>query len=183
MLNTPSILNAPPSASSGASQIPLEEVANATATRLFRRALEVDSSLDEARVRLARLLEVDGHDADAVAELEVVFQGAKSDRDPITTFYGHLFAARADAALHRTEAAVEQASQALALFPTAQSALLARSLMALQTSDSGGALAVIDQLKEPSASSPQGVDPWLQYDLGPGRDADRLLAAMRTKQH
>src|SRR5262249_42730378 len=115
--------------------IPRVEVANATAEKLFRQTLAVDPSLVEARVRLGRILEVEQHAADAAAELERALSARPSGGDAMVAFYAHLFASRANQALNRGDAAVEHARAALALFPNAQSALLAQSQLALHRSD------------------------------------------------
>jgi tetratricopeptide (TPR) repeat protein len=158
--------------------IPLAEVANDEAESLFRRALEVDPTLVEARVRLARLIEARKGDAEADALLTTALE---ISRDPLVTFHAHLFAARADHALGKNDLAATHIRAALALFPNAQSALMAQSQLALFTADPTGALTPIRLLASMPADTDQRSDPWWLYHLGPGREADSLLAEMWAK--
>lgn len=59
------------------------------------------------------------------------------------------------------------------MFPDAQSALLASSHLALLAADVPAALAPVDRLGERSAEF--SADPWWQYHLCSGRNADDLL--------
>jgi hypothetical protein len=163
-----------PRVSSVAAQagIPPAEVANAEAERLFRRALSADPALVEARVRLARLLDLRGHHQEADAELTAALAAS---RDPVVTFYAHLFAGRANRELGRGEAAARHYREALALFPDAQSALLGASQTALLGGDVSAALAHVRRLGEAAARADATVDPWWIYRLGAGRNADTLL--------
>ena len=145
----------------------------AEAERLFRRAFSLDPSLAEARVRLGRLYESHGRHADALTEVTAGLAGSKDD---VTSFYGHLVAARAAKALGRTETAIEHARAALKLFPNAQSALVATSQLALADDDPAGAIVPIRRLAELDPDT-RG-DPWWHYESGLGRHADALLAEL-----
>jgi tetratricopeptide (TPR) repeat protein len=158
--------------------IPVEAVANENAERLFQRTLQVAPTFVEARVRLARLLEVRGRFTDALTELSMAVNDRAVAHDPVVLFYAQLFAARAEHALGRVGDAVRHDDEAIALFPDAQSALLARSQLALVTADVGGALAPISRLAVLPVDAARRTDPWWQYQFGPGRDADGLLAQM-----
>ena len=151
-------------------RIPSAEQTNAEAERLFRRALEVDPSFVEARVRLARLLDLHKRHEEAAAELKTAL-AAKPTGD--VAFYAHLFAGRTAQALHRNDEAAHHYDEAAALFPDAQSALLGRSQVALLESDVPATLAPVQRLRD--RSSEFTADPWWQYHLGAGRDADALL--------
>jgi hypothetical protein len=65
---------------------------------------------------------------------------------------------------------------ALVLFPDAQSALLASSQLALLASDVPATLAAVERLGARSAVFT--ADPWWQYHLCAGRDAEDLLKAL-----
>ena len=151
--------------------IPRAEVTNAEAERLFRHALRIDPSLVEARVRLARLLDLRKHHEEAAAELIIALAA-----HPIgeVAFYAHLFAGRATQALGRMDEAKRHYQDAAAIFPDAQSALLASSQLALLGSDVPATLAPVQHLGVRSAASL--ADPWWQYHLGAGREADDLLS-------
>lgn len=145
------------------------------AERQFRRAIALDDSLAEARVRLGRLLDSRGRHADALVELTAALARPS---DPETAFHAHLFASRAARALGQGDVAAAHVRDALALFPDAQSALVAASQLALARGDAGGALLPMRHL---AALDPDTrTDPWWQYPMGAGRDAERLLAEMRA---
>lgn len=160
--------NSPPSL-----RIPLAEKTNDEAERLFRRSLGIDPELVEARVRLARLLDLRERHQEAFAELKTALA---ENPTRVVAFYAHLFAGR----LSQTMGLVDEASRhyqaALALFPDAQSAFLASSQLALRRSDVPGTLAPIERLSARSAVFT--ADPWWQYHLCAGRDADELLKAL-----
>ena len=155
-------------------------VENADAERLFRASLDVDSNFVEARVRLARLLQVRGRHAESAQELARALS-SRERVDPVVAFYAHLFAGRADRALGRLDTAAAHFQDALALFPNAQSALLAASQTAVLRSDVEGALAPVRQLDVANAIADRRMDPWWTYSIGLGRDADALVAAMWAK--
>jgi tetratricopeptide (TPR) repeat protein len=151
--------------------IPLAEVTNTEAEELFRRALHVDPHLVEARVRLARLLELRKHHQEAAAELNTALEAKPTGA---LAYYAHLFAGRAAQALGRIDDAAVQYRAASALFPGAQSALLAQSQAALLGSDIPATLAPLQHLDLSSSAR----DPWWYYNLGSGRDANALLGDM-----
>jgi tetratricopeptide (TPR) repeat protein len=154
-------------------------VENAEAERLFRSALDVEPEFVEARVRLARLLEVRGRHAEAARELARALSG-REHADPAVAFFAHLFAGRVDRALGKLDTAAAHFQDALALFPNAQSALLGASQVAVLRADVEGALASVRQLEvaNANASADAGTDPWWNYGIGLGRNANALLAAM-----
>ena len=149
--------------------VPLPEMTNENAERLFRRVLRVDPSFVEARVRLARLLTMRKRYDEADAELTAAL-AAKPKND--VAYFAHLFAARTAQMLGRIDAAIAHAEDALAIAPGAQSALLARSQAALLGSDVPGTTGPLEQLR---SRSKEAVDPWREYPLGPGRDAQSLF--------
>ena len=154
-----------------ASGIPKAAVTNSAAEELFRHTLRVDPSYVEARVRLGRLLTVRKRYDEAAAELNAVLAQSPSDR--MVAFYANLFAGRTAQALGRLDDASRDYHEAVALFPDAQSALLASSQIALLRSDVPATLAPVERLGP--ASSVFTADPWWQYGLAAGRDAERLL--------
>jgi hypothetical protein len=155
--------------------IPPAEVANSEAEGLFRRVLELNPTFVEARVRLARLLEIRKRYAEADALLTTAIE---TSRDPWVTFHAHLFAARADHALGKNDLAATHIRAALALFPNAQSALMAQSQLALLTANPTSALTPIRLLASMPTDTGQRSDPWWLYPIGAGRDTHALLADM-----
>jgi len=153
--------------------IPSSEATNADAEGWFLRALEVEPSFAEARVRFARLQDLAGrHDA-ALAEIE---RALTSSPRGVTAYYAHLFAGRAAQGLGRLDDARRHYAAASAVVPEAQSALLAQSQAALLAGDVTTALAMTRQLGERTA--PVTVDPWWSYHFGAGRDVNDLFAAL-----
>ena len=124
-------------------RIPPAEKTNAEAERLFRRALSIDPSLVEARVRLARLLDLRKRHEEAAAELKTALAG---NATPVVAFYAHLFAGRAAQSLGQSDVAAGHYQDALALFPDAQSALLASSQLALFRSNVAATLEPVQRL-------------------------------------
>ena len=157
-------------------RVPPASKTNAEAEALFRRALAVDPSFAEARVRLARLLQVRGRHQESAAELSTVLDGKPAG---VVAFYAHLFAGRAAQSLGRGSDAAAHFAAASALFPDAQSALLAISHHALLQADVPGTIAPVARLGAQSAAF--DADPWWQYDRAAGRDADVLLREMWAK--
>jgi hypothetical protein len=138
----------------------------AEAASLFERALAIDPHLAEARVRWARLLELDKGWAEARRQIEL----ALSDQpDRQVAFFAHLFAARAANGLSDATEAEAQITQALTLFPEAESAILEASDTALRHTDPVLAKSRFMILADPSRDTSSAADPWLQYPLGPGR--------------
>jgi tetratricopeptide (TPR) repeat protein len=154
--------------------IPPSEVANDQAERLFRRAVRADPALVEARVRLGRLLGERKHHDEAVAELNAAL--VEQPAGPVA-FYAHLFAGRSSQAIGKFDDAQAHFRAAMALFPGAQSALLAQSQASLLAADVTAALDAIERLDRSSSAR----DPWWKYHLGAGRDADALLRSVWAK--
>lgn len=151
-------------------RVPPLDKTNAEAERLYRRALEIDPSFVEARVRLGRLLDVRGAHADALTELKAALA---ANPKAIVACYAHLFAARASQALGDVRSAADHYRSALALYPDAQSALLGVSQAALLGADIPAAIAPIDRLG--AGSAPFEADPWRAYQLAAGRDVNELM--------
>ncbi len=160
-------------------EFPTARAANDEAEKRFRQTLAIDPTFAEARVRLARLLELKGRNDDARRELETALQSAIPDR--VVLYYGHLFAARAALALTDAEAASAHIRDAIALFPDAQAALIVQSHLALLNSDADGALAPVRRLAALVADPNHLQDPWWVYDSGSGRLVDFMLAEMKAR--
>ena len=163
--------NASPSAQARTTQQHTERLkAEAEAERSLRRVLSLDDGAAEARVRLGRLIEVRGRHQEALDSFTAALIGQV---DPVTAYYAHLFAARSARELGQLDKAAGHVREALTLFPDAQSALVAQSQLAMFSGDAALALAPIRHLS--TLDHDQRQDPWWQYPMGPGRDADRLL--------
>lgn len=150
-----------------------EDKTDAEAEALFRRAIDVDPTYAEARVRLARLLERRGLRDEAAAQIAQALAGAPGNT---VAYFAHIVAGRNDVARGRAADAFAHYRAALAIFPDAQSALLGASQAAVMNADVPGALALVQQLGDRTGAA--GADPWWNYILGAGRDVRELMAAL-----
>jgi hypothetical protein len=148
---------------------------SAQAEGLFERALAIDPHLPEARARWARLLELDRRWTDATRQIGLALAD-HPDRD--VAFWAHLFGARAANALNNAIDAEAHLTQALRLFPQAESALLEASDTALTHRDPVLAKSRLMSLADPNRDTSPATDPWLAYPLGPGRLPHLPLQAM-----
>jgi tetratricopeptide (TPR) repeat protein len=143
----------------------------------FRRALAVNPSMGEAHLRLGRVFGLLGRHAEAAAELQ---QALVLIDDPELQYYGQLFAGAEDEALGRFDAAHAAYQRASAMFPLAQSPLLAISHLARRRGDRSGAAAAIQKVFDLPAAIDRGLeDPWWRYHTAQARNADELLEALR----
>jgi hypothetical protein len=154
------------------SRIPGEGKTNGEAERLYRRAVDVDPSYVEARVRLARLLDHRGRHDEAAVEITHALDARPSG---VTAFYAYIVAGRIASARAQHQEALRLYREALALYEQAQSARLGASHAALMLSDMTQTMAPIAGL------GGKDDDPWLNYRLGAGRDVDTLLLALWTR--
>jgi tetratricopeptide (TPR) repeat protein len=156
--------------------LPSARDGNERAAEFFRRALAVDPQMEEARVRLARLLEGDKRYVEADRELAMALA---TPPDRAVAFYAHLFGARSAEAQGRPEVARTHVQAALAVFPHAESAWLAASHVALLAGDADGALRALDDLAmAPPSLDRSTTDPWSQYPYGVGRIAELVLTEL-----
>jgi hypothetical protein len=111
-----------------------------------------------------------------VTELRTVLEGSTA---PAVRFYALLFTGRAEQALGRLDGAAVSFAKAADLYPTAQSALLAQSQLALIRADAAGAVGPIEKLPREPESNIRDGDPWWIYRLAAGREWQELYAAVR----
>jgi tetratricopeptide (TPR) repeat protein len=155
--------------------IPSAKARGAQAAGLFEQALAIDPHLPEARVRWARLLELDKRWTDATRQIGLALSD-HPDRD--VAFFAHLFGARAAGAVNNATDAEAHLTQALELFPQAESAILEASDTALTHTDPVLAKSRLMSLADPGHDTSPAADPWLRYPLGPGRLPDPPLQAL-----
>jgi len=156
------------------------EWANATkvelgiARRELRRALTLDPTLHEARIRLAHVLSRLGDDREAV---EVVRPALEAPLPPFSEFYAALILGRSEEQLGRFDEAGVAYARAAARFPGAQSAKIGRSRVALAQGRAADALKILFDVVGPDATGQP--DPWRSYYRQHDPDADTLLEAWR----
>jgi tetratricopeptide (TPR) repeat protein len=143
----------------------------------LRRALELDGSLHEARVRRARVVGLLGRHDEAAAELRRAMPALTSDG---VRYYAELFLGGDEQALGHIEAARAAFERAHALFPLAQSPLLALSQLEWQGADRAAALAAFRELAALPGPEIARQDPWWTYDVSPFMDTDLLLTGLRA---
>jgi tetratricopeptide (TPR) repeat protein len=144
----------------------------------FRRALAHQPDMAEAHLRLGRVLALQGHDAEAIAELQ---QALTRLDDEALEYDGELFIGAAYEALGRYDEAATAYGSAASRFPTAQSPLLALSQLARRRGDRAGALAAIARMFAlPPPADGDRQDPWWTYNMAQARNADDLLEAVRA---
>lgn len=148
------------------------------AEHYFRRALERDPDLIEARVRLARVLLLRGRPEHARAEL---LRTIAATEDSVLVYYSQLFLANAEQALGNFDAAREAYVRAAEPFPRAQSPYLGLSYLARRQGDRPAALRAVQHVLSLPADEREREDPWWRYDACAGPNADALLAAVRAQ--
>ena len=141
----------------------------------FERALRIEPSLVEARIRLARLRGLQGRHEEAAADLRLCLG---KPLEPLWQYYAWLLLGREDEALERRVEAREAFARASALYPGAQSPRIALSQMAREEGDRKTAIAALDFL-----SGPPGPDPWWSETRNRANvlGVDALFAEMRRK--
>ena len=143
---------------------------------LLRAAVKENGPI-EARVRLARVLGRMGKHAEAASVLRTV-EPELSDRR--LRYFAALFLGSEDGALGDADRARDGFERAAALFPTAQSPLLALSELFQRTGNRDSALDALRRLQALPADSKKRVDPWLDYFRSFAFDADDQLGAVRA---
>jgi tetratricopeptide (TPR) repeat protein len=147
------------------------------AEQLYKRALERNPKLIEARIRLGRVLGLRGRHEEAIAQLR---QG-QAIEEPILQYYAHLFLGGEFEALGNEAGARQSYERAAALVPTAQSPLLGLSRLADQAGDRAAARALIAQVLKLPANGQERADPWWVYEVVQARDVDELVADVRQR--
>ena len=146
------------------------------ARQLFQKAISANPSFPEAHLRLGRVLGLLGHHREALAELQ---QATVAIKDPQLSYYASLFLGFEFAVLSRKSEAREQYEQAAALYPTAQSPLLALSQLAHSDNDVNGALLSLQRVFGLPHTDRWNDDPWWIYDVSHVRDATARMDEMR----
>ena len=149
------------------------------AESFFRDTLAHAPDMAEAHLRLGRVLGLQGQHANALAELRRALPSLEGDNELV--YDGELFAGAEEEALGSYDAAREAYARAQALFPGAQSPLLALSQLARRRGDRPAALGAIQQLFDlPPPGAEERDDPWWRYHKAQARSVDAWLEALRA---
>lgn len=142
------------------------------AENMLRRALEIDPTFVEARLRLGRVL-IQQQKFDE--GLRLAEQAAADAPDRALRYYGHLFAGDALLALDRAADARESYRRAIELYPDAQAARVGLGSALRSLSDGPEALdAMLPSLTKERASRASD-DPWWEYYDGDATHVDALM--------
>ena len=146
------------------------------AARDFRRALTLDPTLVEARIRLAHVTSDVGASADAA---ELLRPALAEPLPPFLDGYAALILARCAEALGRYEEAGAAYGRVAQRFPGALSAQIGLSRVALLQGRSKDALATVLEAGDPDA--PERFDPWTEYFRVHEPDAPAMVKAWRDQ--
>jgi tetratricopeptide (TPR) repeat protein len=146
-----------------------------TAERYFRDAIRANARNAEARLRLGRVVALQGRRAEAIQHLHRVL---KEDADPTRAYYASMFLGREEELRGRTADARQHFERATRLFPKAQSPHLALSRLAFHDGDTRRAERAVAQVFAQSANERERYDPWWNYDSGTGRLTETYLARL-----
>lgn len=126
----------------------------------------------EARVRLGQLECVRGSCGSGVRNMRVGAELARED--PVVSYYAAMFLGQAEEAEGRYEEARKEYEHAAALFPQAQSPLLALGALADRIGDRPAVARHASRLWSLPSDGEHRYDPWWDYERGP-RDGELLL--------
>jgi tetratricopeptide (TPR) repeat protein len=145
------------------------------AERFFRRALQLDPSFDEARIRHGRVLGLLERHSEAETDLQ---QAVQSATDPVLRYYAELFIGAEREALGQFEAARASYGHAAAMNEAAQAPHVALGHLARRVGDRAAALRALHQAFAVARRSDGPQDPWWTYASAAGRNAGDLLARL-----
>ena len=142
----------------------------------LRRAVELSPDLAVAHIRLGRVLSRLGrHDEAAGRFRRALVLGP----DNVLEYYAQLFLGGEERLLGHLTDARTALERAVALFPLAQSPLLALGQLAWQDDDRSGARDAMNALARLTGDKFDRPDPWWVYDVFPVDDAPDLIAKLR----
>jgi len=145
------------------------------AEQLYKRALDRNPKLVEARIRLGRVLGLRGRHDEAIEQLK---QGLTAG-EPLLRYYANLFLGGEFEALGNGAEARRSYERAAAIEPLAQSPLFGLSRLAEQAGDRAAAREAIARVLQLSPNDYERTDPWWVYEMAQSRDVDLLLADIR----
>jgi hypothetical protein len=130
------------------------------AESLYRRAIKENARFVEARLHRGYVLDLLGRYRDAAEELR---RAAATAAEPRLQYYAELFLGHAEESLGNRAEARDRYARAGALYPEAQSPLLALALLARQTGDRAGAQEAMRKFLALPRPREEAPDPWWLY--------------------
>jgi len=146
------------------------------AAKAYRRALVSDEGHVEARLRLGRILQIDGKDAEARRELTWVIDHAGK---PDLTYLAALFVGRMDEEAGDLKAAEARYRLAAGALVGAQAAVVALSHLLGQRGDARSARSVAHAGLAAQRRLSTDSDPWWFYPQGRPVFVEALIASLR----
>ncbi len=146
------------------------------AERLLGEAVKA-SAPEEARLRHARVLGRLGKHAEAAAALRELEPRVLDRR---LAYFAALFLGSEEGDLDHADQAVAAFERAAALFPTAQSPLIAMSDLYRRTGNRAAALTALARLQALPPEAADRHDPWLNYFRSFASDAEAQMQAVRA---
>jgi tetratricopeptide (TPR) repeat protein len=143
--------------------------------RHLERAVRLDASLTEARVRLGRVLGLAGKHRDAAAELR---QAVAAEPEPLLAYYAHLFLGAEEEAVGRLTEAREAYGHAASLYPDAPTPRIALSHLMRQQGNRDQALRLIGEVLAPRSEQSARSDPMRRYHRSAGRHVKTMSREM-----
>jgi tetratricopeptide (TPR) repeat protein len=139
----------------------------------LRRAAASGPNVPEARLRLGRVLGMQGRAVDATRELRVALPQLTN---PLLLYYVELFLGRELETLNQFAAARAAYQHAADLYPRAQSPRIALSQLSVRA---GNRAVALTEARQAFGAVDDLDDPWWSYEVSAGRAADILLEQMR----
>jgi tetratricopeptide (TPR) repeat protein len=143
----------------------------------FRRAIQSDPTVVEARIRLAHVLGDRGRQSEALSQLRRIDLAALP---PVLDYYASLLLGRAQQAAGQLDAAARSFRRAVTRFPNAQAPRIALSQLAMARGDRAEAASHLTAIR----TLPDGSgldDPWWWLPNRHVPSAEELIAEMRRE--
>jgi tetratricopeptide (TPR) repeat protein len=144
---------------------------------LYRRAIKENPKFVEARVHRGYVLGLLGRHRDAAEELRLAVSTAVG---PQLRYYAELFLGLAEESLGNRAAARDRYGLASALYPQAQSPLLALTLLARQFGDRAGAQDAMRKMLALPPGRDVKADPWWLYYRWQNQGSEALFAELHA---
>ena len=158
-----------------AALVPSAKSSLESAAGFLRAAAAVAPDRDEARLRLAHVLILQGRRADGLELLEAVLRDTTA---PAARYLAHMFMGQVQAAQNRAVDAARSFGAAHDDLPCAQSAAVALAHRAMLEGRNADARAVLDL---PLNGAGRCEDPWARYDFGQAGELDGLIDVLRRQ--